>query len=492
LNRPITRRKFLGTGAAAGAALWLPAAAGAKRRRHRGQRRVDVAIVGAGLAGLTAARDLSRHGHEVCVLEARERVGGRTLNHHVSKGVIAEAGGEYIGPTQTHIARLARQMGVKTFKTYNQGSDLLYARGQLSRYPATGLPPDPDVAQAVIAAVTQLDAMSKQVPVGSPWKAKRAAEWDAMTLADWAQANITTEVGRESLIAASNAVWGTDPGQMSLLYVLGYIAASGDEKNPGSFVRLVTTQDGAQESRFVGGSQLISERLAHRLGSQVVLRSPVRSIHQDGHGVTITSDRMVVHAKQAIVAVPPILLERIHFTPAMPRMRRNLSRRIIPGHLIKWEAVYDKPFWRDQGLSGQVISDRGPVRSTFDNSPPDGTPGIVFGFIGGSDAAALAKLSKSARRDTVLADFVTFFGEEARHPRDWFEMDWTREQWTRGCPVGYTAPGTLRRYGPALRTPFRRVHWAGTEVATFWSGYMDGAVRSGEVAAREVLKRLRG
>jgi len=139
-----------------------------------------------------------------------------------------------------------------------------------------------------------------------------------------------------------------------------------------------------------------------------------------------------------------------------------------------------------------VISDRGPVRSTFDNSPPDGKPGIVFGFIGGSDAAAIAKLSKSARRDVVLGDFVTFFGEEARKPRDWFEMDWTHEQWTRGCPVGYTAPGTLRRYGPALRTPFRRVHWAGTEVATYWSGYMDGAVRSGEVAAREVLRRLTG
>jgi len=414
LNRPITRRKFLGTGAAAGAALWLPAAADAKRRRHRRQRRVDVAIVGAGLAGLTAARELARHGHEVCVLEARDRVGGRTLNHHVSKGVIAEAGGEYIGPTQTHIARLARQMGVKTFKTYNQGSDLLYARGQLSRYSATGLPPDPDVQQAVIAAVTQLDAMSKQVPVGSPWKAKRAAEWDAMTFADWAQTAVTTEVGRESLITAANAVWGTDPGRMSLLYVLGYIAASGDEKNPGSFVRLVTTQAGAQESRFVGGSQLISERLARRLGSQVVLHSPVRSIHQDGHGVTLTSDRVAVHAKQAIVAVPPILLERIHFSPAMPRMRRNLAKRIIPGHLVKWEAVYDRPFWRDQGLSGQVISDRGPVRSTFDNSPPDGKPGIVFGFIGGSDAAAIAKLSKSARRDVVLGDFVTFFGEEAR------------------------------------------------------------------------------
>jgi monoamine oxidase len=207
--------------------------------------------------------------------------------------------------------------------------------------------------------------------------------------------------------------------------------------------------------------------------------------------VTVTSDRLVVHAKQAIVAIPPVLLEHIHFSPAMPRMRRNLAKRIVPGHLIKWEAIYDTPFWRDAGLSGQIISDTGPVRSTFDNSPPSGKPGILFGFIGGSDANALAKMTAAQRRDIVLAQFGTYFGDAARTPAGSFEMDWTLEPWTRGCPVGYTAPGTLRRYGPALRTPFRRVHWAGTEVATFWSGYMDGAVRSGEVAAKQVHKALK-
>src|SRR3954447_3482859 len=177
MDRNLTRRKFLGAGAAAGAAIALPtASAAAKRHAPRKQRKVDVAIVGAGLAGLTAARELTRAGHEVCVLEARDRVGGRTLNHHISKGVIAEAGGEFIGPTQNHIAALAKEVGVKTFKTYNQGEDVLYARGQLSRYAANGLPPDPDVQQAVIAAVTGLDAMAAEVPVKAPWKAKRAAE----------------------------------------------------------------------------------------------------------------------------------------------------------------------------------------------------------------------------------------------------------------------------------------------------------------------------
>jgi monoamine oxidase len=491
VSRTLTRRKLLGSGAAAGAALVLPSGASAARHRARKQRRVDVAIVGAGLAGLTAARELTKAGHEVCVLEARDRVGGRTLNHHVSKGVVAEAGGEFIGPTQNHIAALAKEVGVKTFKTYNQGQDLLYARGQLSRYPAAGLPPDPDVQQAVIAAVTGLDRMAAEVPLKAPWKAKNAAQWDAMTLADWANTNVTSDVGRRTVTTAANAIWGADPAELSLLYVLAYVAASGDEKHKGSFVRLITTEGGSQESRFVGGSQLVSEKVAAKLGSRVVLRSPVRSIHQDGQRVTVTSDRLIVHAKQAIVAIPPVLLAGIHFSPDAPRLRRNLARRIVPGHIIKWEAVYDKPFWRDAGLSGQVISDTGPARSTFDNTPPGGTPGILFGFIGGADAAAAAKMTAGERRAAVLENFVAYFGPQAGTPLDSFEMDFTSEAWTGGCPVGHTRPGTLRRFGPALRVPFRRVHWAGSEVATFWNGYMDGAVRSGEAAAKEVREALK-
>jgi monoamine oxidase len=490
VTRPLTRRKFLGAGAAAGAALALPGSAAGKRRARK-QRRVDVAIVGAGLAGLAAARELTKAGHEVCVLEARDRVGGRTLNLHLDRGVIAEAGGEYIGPTQHRIAALAREAGVKTFKTYNQGDDLLFAHGRLSRYPASGLPPDPDVQQAVIAAVTELDSMATKVPLEAPWKAKRAAEWDAMTFEDWSRANVKTEVGHQSVITAANAVWGADPADLSLLYVLWYIAGSGDKKNRGSFARLVTTQGGAQESRFVGGSQLVSNRVARKLGSRVVLESPVRSIHQTGKGVTVTSERLVVHAKRAIVAIPPVLLAGIHFSPDVPRLRRNLARKTVPGHLIKWEAVYPTPFWRDAGLSGQVISDVGPARSTFDNTPPGGTPGILFGFIGGADADAVSKLSAADRRAAVLGNFVSFFGPQAGTPVDVFEMDWSTEAWTRGCPVGHMRPGTLRRYGPALRVPFKRVHWAGTEVATFWNGYMDGAVESGEVAAKQVIRALR-
>jgi monoamine oxidase len=488
LDEQLTRRGLIGAAGAAGTALLLPGTAAADRVRSRRQRSVDVAIVGAGIAGLTAARALAHAGQEVMVLEARDRVGGRLLNHRISSTVIAEAGGEFIGPTQDRIAALAKAVGVKTFKTYDIGNYVLYARGQRSTYPA-GLPTDPEIAAGLIKAVS-LDQMAAEVPVNAPWKAKRAAEWDAMTYRDWIEANIPDATTQKILEAANQAIWGADSTQMSLLYVLWYIAQAGNPKNPGSFVRLISTTGGAQERRFEGGSQLVAQKVARALGSQVVLRAPVERIEQSGDGVTVVSSRLVVRAKRVIVAVPPVLVNEIDFSPAMPRMRRNLMKRFVQGHLIKWEAVYDTPFWRAQGLAGQAVSDSGLANTTFDNSPPAGTPGVLFGFMGGSNATKAAKLSVAARRQAVLNDFVTYYGPEAANPKSYFEMDWKGEAWSRGCPVGHTGPNVLHRYGPALKAPFRRVHWAGSELADYWFGYMDGAVRSGEAAAKEVLKAL--
>jgi monoamine oxidase len=490
MNDRTTRRAFIAAGAATGAGALLPFDVSAAGKRRRRRRRVDVAIVGGGFAGLSAARSLARAGKEVCVLEARDRVGGRTFNHRVQKGVIAELGGEYVGPTQDRILALAKAVGVDTFKTYNEGSNVLYLGGKRSLYPAaTGLSDDPDFQQAFITAVTQLDPMAATVPVNAPWKAPRAREWDAMTAADWAQANLTSANARKIFAVAWEALFGAEPRETSLLYALAYIATAGNEKTPGSVARLLTTGGGAQDSRFVGGSQRVAIEVAKRLGSQVVLGSPVSEIEQHHGRVIVTSKRFVVEAEHVIVAVPPVLAARIDYSPKLPRGHRQLLRKIVPGHLIKWEAVYETPFWRGQGLSGQAVSDVGPANTTFDNSPPSGGPGIVFGFVGGDEARRFAKLSKAGRRDAVLGNFVTFFGDESRSPRDSFEMDWTQEAWTRGCPVGHTGKGVLRKYGPLLRKPVGRIHWAGTERATYWNGYMDGAVRSGEAAAKQVLGR---
>ncbi len=484
----ITRRRLIGTAAAGtvGAGLaTAPEASGHRRRR----RHADVAVVGAGLAGLTAARELVRAGRSVVVLEARERVGGRLLNERIGGGEVTELGGQFVGPTQDRILALARAMRVRTFRTYNEGSNVQYYNGKRSLYSASGLPTDPGFIKDLPALVS-LDGLAREVPVDAPWRAARAAEWDSQTFESWKQALLTTASGKATLDAIAQALWGAEPRDISLLFALFYVAAAGNERTPGTFFRLTTTGNAAQDSRLVGGSALIARRLARRLGRRVVLDSAVRRISRRRRHVTVESDRLVVEARRVIVAIPPTLTAEIEYHPKLPARRAQLVQRYPQGWLLKCEAVYDTPFWRPRGLSGQSVSDTGPATATFDNTPPDGRPGVLMGFVGGDQARSWAPRSRARRRGAVLSNFATYFGEEALHPRRYLEKDWSREAWTRGCPTGLLAPGALLEYGPFIRRPVGRIHWAGTETSTFWNGYMDGAVRSGERAAREVLRRL--
>jgi monoamine oxidase len=338
--------------------------------------------------------------------------------------------------------------------------------------------------------VSQLDQMSTEVPVDAPWEAAKAGSYDNQTLQSWIEQNSVTPQFRELVPAATRPIFGAEPGELSLLFVLFYIAASGNETNPGTFERNFNTRDGAQMWRFVGGSQLICERMAQRLGKRVILRTPVRRIVQRGKRVVVHSDRATVTAKRVIVAMPPTLCGRIRYEPGMPFDRDQLTQRLPQGTLTKVACVYDRPFWRESGLNGTAVSTKSPVSATFDDSPPDGSPGVVFGFVGGTEARGFAGLSPTDRRQAVIKNFVEFFGQEAANPTDYFETAWSEEQWSRGCPVAIPGPGVLTAYGPALRRPVGRIHWAGTETSTYWNGYMDGAVRSGERAAAEVLDAL--
>jgi monoamine oxidase len=281
-------------------------------------------------------------------------------------------------------------------------------------------------------------------------------------------------------------VWAAEPRDVSLLHVLMYIRGAGNEQNMGTLERLINTAGGAQESRFVGGSQRVSIELAKQLGRRVLLGHPVRRITQTAGGVTVVCDKLTATAKHVIVTGPPAVTALIDYEPALPAQRAQLLQRFPQGNAIKCVAVYDKPFWRAKGLAGQVTSDAEPVRITFDNSPPDGSPGIMLGFIEGHFARVWSRRSLAERRDAVLRNFATYFGPEALKPLDYVEMDWSSEPWTRGCYVGFTPPGVLLDYGEAIRAPVGRIHWAGAETATYWNGYMDGALRSGTRAAKEI------
>ena len=492
----LTRRALIGGAAAGAAGAALPDALGAPApsTAAAAERRADVVVIGAGLAGLTAARQLVRAGRSVIVLEALDRVGGRVLNVPVRGGAVTEGGAEFIGPTQDRIAALARDMGVRTFKTYNEGNNLYFRNGARTPYDAQGplgaVPPDPAGVIDAQSAIVKLNEMASEVSVEAPWRSERAAELDGQSFETWKQNNTTTPSGRFLLDLAIRAVFSCEPRDVSLLFVVFYIAAAGNERNPGMIERLINTAGGAQESRFVGGSQLVPIRVAERLGRRVLLESPVRRIAQGGGTVEVEADGVTMVAERAIVAIPPPLAGRIRYDPPLPPLRDQLTQRFPMGSVMKVQAVYDRPFWRDQGFTGQVVSDERPVQVTFDNSPPSGSPGILMGFIEAGDARALDARSAAERRRRVLANYTDYFGERASQPSEYLETLWDTEVWIRGCPVSFTAPGVLLDYGPEIRRPVGRIHWAGTETSTFWNGYMDGAVRSGERAAREVLATL--
>ena len=445
-------------------------------------RSADVVVVGAGLAGLTAARELVAGGRSVLVLEARDRVGGRIVNQGIGDGTIVEMGGQFAGPGQDRLYALAADLNVETFPTYDTGQKVLQFNGK--RYAYSG--DIPRIGPLVLAdtgrAQARLEALVRKVPVGAPWTAPGAQKLDGQTFETWIRRNARTRGARALLGLAVEAVFAAEPGDLSALHVLFY-AHSG-----GSFQRLIATAGGAQQDRFVGGSALIAERLAASLGDVVRLEAPVRKIEVAGDKVTATMPAGQFEARQVIVAVPPLLAGRIEYEPALPYWRDQLTQRAPMGSVIKCQAVYAEPFWRNDGLSGQATGDGAGSRVVFDNTPPEGSPGILLAFVEGDEARRLGRDSAKVRRQVVLDSLGRYFGPRAVRAEDFLELDWQQEKWTGGCYGTLFGPNVWTRYGPALREPVGPIRWAGTETASAWAGYMDGAVRSGEQAAAEVLR----
>ncbi|MGO9874386.1 MAG: flavin monoamine oxidase family protein [Acidimicrobiia bacterium] len=441
----------------------------------------DVVVVGAGLAGLSAARSLGAAGSHAVVLEARGRVGGRVLNHDLGNGDVVELGGEWIGPAQLRVNKLVAELGLETFPTYNEGEHILDLHGRVKRY--TGEIPPLPAAALVDLGQSQLrfDRMAKRVPLEAPWAAERAERWDEETFATWVRHNTRTASARFFWEVFSEAVFAAEPQDFSLLYALAYTHAGGGVNS------LIGVRNAAQQDRVVGGTQLIAQRLAKTLADTVRFGAPVRRIVQDATAVVVDADGFEVHARRAIVAIPPVLAGRIAYEPLLPARRDLLTQKMPAGSVIKINVIYDEPFWRAQGLTGQAAGDRSPIKFTFDNSPPSGRPGVIVCFLEGAQARIFGRLDPSERRRAVLASLACYFGKRAAKPVEVIEQDWSAEEWTRGCYGAHMAPGVLTQFGPVLREPIGRIHWAGTETASVWSGYMDGALASGERAAAEVL-----
>ncbi|XP_027464414.1 amine oxidase [flavin-containing] B isoform X2 [Zalophus californianus] len=406
-------------------------------------RKCDVVVVGGGISGMAAAKLLHDSGLNVVVLEARDRVGGRTYT----------------------------------------------IRGK--SYPFRG--PFPPVWNPVVYLDHNnlwrtMDAMGREIPSDAPWKAPLAEEWDHMTMKELLDKICWTESAKQLATLFVNLCVTAETHEVSALWFLWYV------KQCGGTTRIISTTNGGQERKFVGGSGQVSERIMDLLGDQVKLERPVTHVDQTGENVLVeTLNHEVFEAKYVISAVPPILGMKIHFSPPLPMMRNQLITRVPLGSVIKCMVYYKEPFWRKKDYCGTMIieGEEAPIAYTLDDTKPDGDCAAIMGFILAHKARKLARLTRDERMKKLCELYAKVLGsQEALQPVHYEEKNWCEEQYSGGCYTTYFPPGVMTQYGRVLRQPVGRIYFAGTETATHWSGYMEGAVEAGERAAREILHAM--
>ncbi len=410
-------------------------------------------------------------------------MGGRIYTTQVG-GAAFDLGGQWVGPQQVRLLKLASELGIKTYPQHHQGTKLLFWQGKLRRFRGEV----PWLSPLAMYELWRLERFTRkacgQIPPDAPWKAPEAKAWDGLTLEAWKQQFFKSNGAKLFLDIVARAVCTAEPIELSLLYFLSYLRW-GNGLNT-----LISIPNGAQQDRFVGGVQPLCQRLSDELGPHLHLDTPVLNIRQAEQEVMVRTNRDEYIAQRVILAIPPVLAGEITYEPALPIQRHQLTKQMPMGSVIKYVAVYDRPFWRDKGFSGEAFSDTGPGVTTFDGCTSTGTPALVT-FSDGAVAREYAAKTPEERKQAVLKQFAALFGPEALQPVAFAEQNWLAETWSRGCYAGIMGPGVMTEYGPALAAPCGRIHWAGTETATQWMGYIEGALQSAERVTQEVMPFLR-
>jgi len=484
----ISRRRLLAAAAAGGTTATLrgasPVHAGtmAQKAKRRKEQRYDVIVVGAGLAGLNAAHTIHHVGRSVVVLEARDRVGGRNYDVEIAPGKVVEMGGEWTGPGQNRLLALAKRLHVKTFETYSNGDSLYYRNGTLTKYSGDIPPANPASLAELEALILDLNRKAAGVNPSKPWQASQAATYDIQSVEAYIHDQCKTDEARTLADIAIRGVYGDDATQVSLLDLLSAISGVGGDFN--------TLIGSAQSTRFVGGPQQLSKKLAAQLHGRVHLNHAVDHVESHDHHVIVRAGQDTYRAEAVILTVPKPTISAIQFSPALPPAYTQYFQRQPMGATIKVNAVYDTPFWRDQGLNGSVVSDTGPIEVVYDNSPHDGKPGVLVGFMEGHQGRDQFAKSPAARRHAALECFVRYFGPKAARPRAYHDLVWARERFTLGAYGTFNPTGVITGLGPLVHDSTGRIHFAGGDNSPTWPGYMDGAIGSGEQAAKAALSQL--
>lgn len=481
-----TRRGIL-AGASAGAAAMLavPAKASAVSAAplpSTPNATVDVVIVGAGMSGLVAALALEKAGHSVMVLEANTRAGGRLKSVRVG-GLTVDAGGMWFCAGHTRLVALIEELGLATYETHVAGDGIAFFASGHGRFAGEDPAPlfSPQVNEDYARSLEAFSRLESGIDPARPFAHPDAAALDTQSVDQWARGQSGDPTFLAGWDLTTRTVTGARSADVSLLSFLHYC------RSAGGLSALSGLSDGGAQHRLVaGGLFQVADALAARLKGRIRFAAPVTAIAQDAAGVTVQTPEGSVRARRVISTAAPSLAARMTYTPPLSAARDGLMQHAPMASVIKFWIAYDRPFWRDSGLNGFVLSTEHAVSALFDVTPPSTGRGLIVGFFDGHEAVRWADRPQDARRDTALRLLQDAFGPSARDYADYTDCPWPSEPWARGCFGTYTGTGVLTRYGETILTPSDRIHWAGTFTSPVWTGHVEGAIRSGERAATEV------